>query len=1169
MGTTVTNTDPKHLAKLNALLAQQKASRVEAKQKVTPFTGEESFDEGGYHPNPALMDFTGNLFGPNRMETPITEEEKSNPIVIQVVESDAYQSATTSGARQHMLDQALTYTNQAIYESKGEPAFFDTMRTQKFVDQEGTPKNFIIPEPNLDSSSAARVVGGGLLNLAKGVAGGVEKGFNIPFTDTKMFPGTDSLGITDKDTDFVAENFPTFPADGELEKAGQDVTSIIVGAVTGSGGVKALDDVVGISSKMSKWISKRWDETKKIDPVNAKKRLELLIKGLFIERGANLGATLATPEDMEPLVGDWAAEKLGFDPETNQQLGHYIDNEAFTALGTVAIKLMGMGWRFGKGLFPKFSKKPASRAAEVGMLLLKQIDPGITDDLPGELLAERARILGQVVLDNKEFQLGILGQKIVKDANGVETIVDLLPGGAIQLDSGTALALGARQYVDQAYGWMKATMSPEAYERTVNEYSQTIVDNIVGLKQGRKGNQVVQAGEASINADANRVLTSAADDAVEGGIDNANQAGVLLGDDVASPVVTALGNVSKTRTGVELAENVANTAQDKDVIIGLLDTARKNNSLGGTADEMQVLQRLTGDDLFTGWEASYKNYNDAFKNLPEDIPVDMQSLKELIEDVSAKTNDFDFVTSTVTKQDPFREMLIGLEKKVASTSDDGKAIYETDDEVIARLGTIDLKWLYTNLRPEISRRLNLLEASGAPKSDALIQLKSWIDDAAETSGEPEFRAAMDLYEEHAGVYLRTDELAQWEAKARLVRTKEVVPGVRMGQENAYELGMQALTIAEQSMTTGKLEAFLVALNKSSGKAVSQEMASAYVGLAIRALSRSTQAGTKVSAAQVRESVQPYLSQLEGTNPAAVKMFQDTVDTLEMVELGLTTAKQANAQAEQAYQTIVVAAQEKAASKFVNNLTGTNPNTMSDPSAVFKSIFGAKNAPDLMEQLLRQADDVGNPLIRDGLKSKYISYIKERIFTNKRIASEVTPEGVSATKELSPTQIGGILTGEFDNTLSTLKVVFKDEPKKAEALVHLLEVLDVAVNNRAIRGNNFGSSTVLDEHLKEKMNRLIVLTLGVLNPVATKARNISSALIDKRTKEVKEAIELQIDMMITSPAYFDEVMKAIATKAGGTPIMELIERNMVRGTMVLAKNRPIETLEAVPPEFEEQ
>jgi len=1122
-------------------------------EKKAPFTGEESPEEGGYYPNPVMDNYTGHLTSPDRMETPITEEEMSNYIVRQVVESDAYKEAKTGEERQQIIDTALTDTNRRIFESKGEQ-WTGNARKEVITDEEGNKRTYIVPAPGADSKGFQRGVGGAILNIVGGVGGTIEKGGNIPFTDIYV-PGTDKLGITDSETSYFKEDFPRYPSASAMEDVAQEVIPIIVGSLTGAGAVKKLDDISGLSPKMANWISKRWDEAKRVDPKNAKKNLELMLKGIFIERGANLGATLTTPEDMEPLIGDNVLKMIGMNPEENRDLGHYIDNEAFTALGTVALKTVGgiASW-VGNKIIPTLSKNNKKREAEVALLIIKQIDPGITDDLPAELLAERARLLGQVILNNKEFQLGLLGQKVIKNADGAEEVVDMLPGNAIQLDSGTALALGAREYVESAYGWMKATMKPAEYERTINQYAQGVIDNIVGLKQGRRGNQVVQAGEAQINQDATRVLTNAADEAIEGGSKQADQAGVLLGQDIVETVGDATNTLEKSRIDLNAAEATATINQDKDYIISMLEKARGESSLGNTTTDMQTLANLTGEDLFNGWERSFKSYNKAFDDLPDGIPVDMADLKSLMEELSKKTNDFDTITVSATKEDPFREMLKGIQKKVKGTDAKGNPILETEADVLSRLDNIDLKFLYKNVRPELSRRLNLLEKSGMPTPPQLIQLKNWIDAAADASGQPEFAAAMDLYKKHAADFMRTDDLAQYEAKARKVRLTEVAGGVRMGQDDVYETGMQVLANAEQALTPGKMEAFLNALSTASGKDVAPEMAQAYVGLAMRALTRSTQFGEKVSSGQVKQAIQPYLKQLERTNPEAVGMFEETVKTLEMVELGLTNAKQANVVAEQAYQKIMTGAQETAASRFVNNLTGSNPTAISSPQEVFKSVFNAANAPDLMEQLLKQADSIGNPLIRDGLKSKYVSYLKDRIFTNKRIGSEVTPDGVGATKELSPTQLSGILSEEFDNTLSTLRVVFKDEPQKAEALTSLLDVLDVAVNNRAIRGNNFGSSTVLDEKLKEKMNRLIVFTMGVLNPVATKARNISAAVIDGRNQEIKEAIERQIDFMITSPQYFSEVMERLAKRDEKGVFSLLTDMNMIRGGLPLVKER---------------
>ncbi len=1133
-----------------------------------PFTGEETPEQGGYMPNPGYDNYTGNLFGPDRMETPILDEEKDNPVILETVESEAYQNAPSSLARQKMIDEALNDANMEIYRTKGEPTRFENVRTQQFENQDGKKQTFIVPKPGGESTGFQRGIAGSFLEIAKGLSEGVEKGFDIPFFD-KRTPGTDDF-LTDPDTDYVSENFPTYPAANALEKVGQDVIPIIAAAITGGGLVKKADDAIDMSPKIAKWFSKRWDEAKKIDPKNAERRLTKMLQVLFAERGANLAATMATPDDMDPLIGDDVAEFMGFDPETNKDLGHYIDNEAFTALGRVGIRVLGTtGGFFKNKIVPKFSKKTKTRETEVGLLLLKQLDPGMTDDMPGEIIAENARILGEVILNNREFKLGILGQRVVKNADGTEELVDILPGNSIDLDTGTAVYLGAREFVEKAYGWMKETMSPEAYEQTVDKYAQTLIDNMAGLKQSRRGNQVVQAGEASVNSDASRVLIGAADEAVEGGSKNANQAGVILGEDTVTPVVDALGNVQKSRAGVEVAEATSDAVQDKNIIVNMLEDARDADSLGGsTRANTESLQRLTGEELYNGWKRSYDEYNEAFKALPDDVPVDMADLKDVIEELAKKTNDFDFLTTTATKQDPFREMLRGIQARVTGTTDDGKAILETGEEIVERLGNIDLKFLYTKVRPAIGKRLDALDRAGTPKPPELVKLKDWIDGAAEASGQAEFRAAMDLYEDHAKIYLRTDDLAQWESSAKKVFNSEVADGVLRNQEDAYELGMQMFLNAEQAATPGKMDAFLNALSKSAGKDVTPEIAEAYIGLTIRGLVSSTKAGSKIDSAQVRSSIQPYLNILEQTNPKAVEMFETAVKELELAEIGVASSKQINDVAEEVYKQTTQLAQERAAVKFINNLKGNDPSVMADPSAVFKSIFDAKNSTDLVADLLKQADEIGDPMIRDGIKSKYLSYVHEKIFTNKRIASEVTADGVGATRELSPTQIETIVAGEFDTTLSTLKEVFKDEPAKSDAIINLLEVLNLSVNNRAIRGNNFGSTTVLDEALKEKMNRLIVLTLGVLNPVATKARNISAAMLDGRAVEIKEAIELQVDMMLTSPQYFNDVMYGVAGKVDEKTLLRTIERNMIRGGTYLAKDRDIEDLQAVPPEFEE-
>ena len=90
---------------LQSLYGETETEEKEEDPNV-PFTGEESVEEGGYYPNRGR---------PDRMETPILDEEKDNPIIVDLVESDTYKNAPSSLARQRLIDEALQEQNMEIY----------------------------------------------------------------------------------------------------------------------------------------------------------------------------------------------------------------------------------------------------------------------------------------------------------------------------------------------------------------------------------------------------------------------------------------------------------------------------------------------------------------------------------------------------------------------------------------------------------------------------------------------------------------------------------------------------------------------------------------------------------------------------------------------------------------------------------------------------------------------------------------------------------------------------------------------------------------------------------------------------------------------------------------------------------------------------------------------
>ena len=1109
----------------------------------------------------------------DRMETPIHESEVGNPIIEQVVRDPAFLALETSAERTRMIRNAIAAHNKAQYESRGDQSLGGnddpyrigfSVRTEQMTrpienpdydpDQPEGPdnqriinqtENFLVPKPGAESTGLQRNFMGGILKGAREIGSFVEQ-------------GTDYLGITDPETNYVRENFPVYAPEDALDQGIQEVVAILSGGVGGASLATKIDDVFRIGPRAANWASRLWDEAKRIDPANASRKFELAMRAFIMERGANMGATVTTPEGTEPLIGDWALEQLGFDATDNERIAHYIDNEAFSVALTGLARLGGYIYRFGKRLTTGLSNNPEQRAIETGMLILKQIDPG-NADAPAAELAERARIMGEVMMDNREFRLGVLGQRIDEAGN----VVDIVPGGSIELDSGTALLLGARQYAERVYAFRRPLMGDDAFEKMLDDKANEIAENIIGLKQGMRGERMVREGENAILRDSSNVIQRNADDFASP--EQANLGAQQLALDVANPVIEARRTLDEASRALDNATGTGQQAYDRDAVMRALETARQNNVLGSDEASRQILEQLTGPDLLKAWENARTAYSDAFKAIDSDIPFDRAGLKDLVEQLAEETNQFSTITVREMEADPFRLLIDGMkpQQRVDDAGNlltevvDGveRPLMETAEDVIARLEqSMDLKFIYTDLRPAISRRMDLLQERQLPIPAALTQLKQFIDNAAEASGDPAFRNAMDLYEDYANTFLRTRPLREYDTTARNVAdTFEVRPGERLGELDAYEAGMRALNESENAASTGYITAFIDALNYGRDGNVTEEMATAYLGMAINNLSRVTRSGDTVTADQLRNAVNPYLDRLRATNSNAVQAFENAVNTIEMSQLGLATAEEAQRVAREAYDSILREAQDDAASVFIRNLDGTNPAPLSDTSTQWAQIFNAADAPERVEELMRRAVSTGNQLAVDGIKSRYLAHIRDRIFTQGRRGADITSDGTSVVREVSPTQLTNILNGTNDNTLTTLRQVFSDQPEFAQGMERMLEILNISVNNRAVRGNNFGSTTVYDENLKKTVDRLIVLTLGVLNPTATKARNLSAVIVDGKQAQIREAIEANFALMVTSPSYFNDVMQAVSKDLTDEGLLEVITPYLARSVFGAAKD----------------
>ena len=1075
-----------------------------------PFTSNQYY-EGGRDPKSLSRNTIGQL-GPMMGFGDFSDKDKQNPIYLQLSNNAPGWSDMSLREQRNLFDNAILDANREIFDQQGEENAVG-LKVQRSTDEDGNPVTFLVPPAESASSSRFdRVMAGGGFEIAKGAGRIVEGVTDLAGKASDASGLSDALGFrvgTDPETDFVKENFPTIPPEDTLEAVGTEVVSILVGSVGGAGLASKLETAYGMAPKAARFVADKWSKITKSKPDSLDAAAQAFAKVFIIGTGANLGATATTPQQSDPLFGDEVVEFLGITPEENRNLTNFADNVTFSAgLMTLGKLAKGVKNVAGKAL-PLGILKKKNRDIDQGAALFKMLDPNLEEGIPASVFAERARILGEVIESNSTFKS------------------ELLSNGEISTDTTTALFIGAQDYVRRAYAWQKSYMGEEAFNAFVDETASTMAGRMASIRQTRRpGSEILASAESAMDSSMQSALTNTAEDL--GGVGATDAAARELAQPIVDDVVEASSRVANTKETVEMAEAGLNNAQTQNYITELLRDVIRNNPLGSNVATRDALDTMTGEQLYNTWRKSFSGYNDAFKNLP-DIPLPVDDFVRLIEDNFPDPKKWpdiiESVTLTDTVADPFPKLLSLVTPK-SSISPSGDVVTETYAEMVERLSMRQpsFKDVFTQLRPQIEDRIQaLLDRGLVQQAQQLIGLKRGIDTMAENIGDPAFIQAKDMYAKHAGTWLNSAPLRNFEAAAKNVNTNLVDgSGVAKGMPDAQRAGANARTEALEGGFLPYQKAFARALDTDTA---TPGMAMAYISEAINGVRKGLGAGELPGSQNVIEGIQQYLPVLERLAPDQVARFKSVVEDLSMAEAGLMSAKEAQASAELAYQEVLKQAKADSASRFIFDLTG-NPTVGSNAPAAFNQIFNSKDSVDIMQRLIAKAEQSGDPLVIEGMQSQYLTWLSQKVTTNKRTALAATgPE--TTVPGYSPAQLSSILRDPASPVLKTLSTLFKNDLDRAAEVVRLLEIKDLVVNGRALRGDTFGSTTTYDKDVKKLMDRMIVVSLGVLNPTATVARNLSEAMTKGYRDGIQQAADETFDLMVANPAKFNEIMQLLA------------------------------------------
>jgi len=1029
-----------------------------------------------------------------------------------------------------------TPEQQAAYEAVpgSQPLGENGPKFQQSVDPEtGQKQTFFVNTPeNAEQSfggSVRRAAQNSVLGAAKEAGGFVEwMADNTTGRVLGALLGADFENAAN--VNWFDENFPTVPASNDMERLGGELGSVAIGAATGTGLAKAADTAGGISKSVAQQYMRLFaDEAKRLDPKNAQQKIEAASRVLFAEvGGASLGATITTPDNAGSLLQEWGV----IPEEVPERIAVYADNVAGAAIIGSAVKVLGLGtkaaWeKFGAGLF-----KDRSNPTTVLREQLMAIDPGLQGASEEELV-KRLEIMSRVLGENSSLDAGRMGE--------------------LPLQPSSAMNLGAKQYVAEAYGFMQQNMSPEQWDAYVNERAGQIANKVGSLRDSLRSNVTVQGMEGRVNAAADGALSSQA-----ASYANPNQiaeAGGNLGKLAMKDRDEAAKFVDPFHESLAQADELVRETQRSGPIMGTISDVRKNNPLGDTGPEEAQMNQIFGPTLLNAQNQSYNQFKQAYAAIPEGLPFNEMVMANKLYDIGKFDKN---VLNAIGAKAPS-----DLISEFGTVMDDaGNDI--TIETIAKSLEGMDLKTLYTKVRPALAQSLDAMKKNPTPGQNETqyVELKNFIDDLAEQSGDESFQRAKNLYIDHENTYGNLDMLKQLDEEGRRVNNSTI----GKGRENFLVNARRAVDAAMSENTGIELKSLLDAAQEFSTQDITADTGMAQMAIILKGLARNSVGTGSVSAQELVNAMSPQsLAKLKSMVPEQAEQYEEAVRQVLGAEQGQKGAELALEQAETVAKGLISEVERSAAFKFVQNASeGT---VVRDPEVVFDKIFKDANQS---HELITRAKASGDETIINGMKSHYLRYLRDNIFTSK--PQSMTGDG-GFTFDSSFSTLNKINNSHSDQTWKIFEDLFEDEPGMIEDMQYFLTGVELDLGGRATRPAVFGSNTTVNNERQQAIQSLVRIFVGPLNRTGTTINSVTSAFTKADVELKREAVASLMGRLITDTKFLTQSIDEIVAAADKKPILERIGRgagvgsgNFIRSSIM--NLRPETTPDPIDRETEE-
>lgn len=627
------------------------------------------------------------------------------------------------------------------------------------------------------------------------------------------------------------------------------------------------------------------------------------------------------------------------------------------------------------------------------------------------------------------------------------------------------------------------------------------------------GAMVTKAAEAGKTVD--NILTEEAEGVLTSG-GTVDDAALKIGD-----VRTA--RIDKAGAGVAQAEKKLDDKVRSEIynILANPDLGKDLQRISGVqpsgvqAASQESTQQMA-DGIIASTQKALAAKNAAFDAIPDDVKFDYDTFAAKVTIIGDEEELFEDAARKV-----LRDRLMQIINKDTSPKAGNTPYIEAQpfaDLENSPSGTF--KYLFNTIRPKIVDLIDDAYKQGnSDLARKFIEIKKFIDDegvmiaeSSITTAGRDAANAMQEFKQYAALYRD----APFEEVTNLIEKTTFQP--RRVQNVAQDVATDTL----EGRYATNVKALQQVLERS-GNPLDQTVIDEYLTAKILETIWSdvnAKGIGEIDNGKLIAAVQNYSSTLSARAKDSLLGQQLDAFIANIRRAGSNTAalKEELDAAQKSFEAVKSDALSKALAPFINKYMDPELGVLSNSATgKIKSLFAKDDAADLIPQILKESGD--NPLIREGLQSEYIKYLRSIALGNT--------EDIGGAAIMQPGKIKKWMEKDGAETIAVMDSLFKDRPKMQILLREILNFTQDVGSSRASKVLPAGSNTNELQQFQGAVNRLIYITAGPLSRTGTRIRAGMQFASDKL--DVANQAPMAMDTLLADPDLALQLAEEIARR----------------------------------------